>query len=194
MAVLKVTLPAGAIPVDGLQVSFKVPCNCNTFSHIAIDGEHYALCDANHRNLAACDNVWSSGALLSVVLDVANKCAYLQNGAVALQHCNFVYTESNQTPALTVASAGCITLVKGAAELGVVRSLRVFDDVFRAGDVLEIYRNCKDPVNINFINSKACGPNVDSSYVRIPNVHGIAKFIFAPDRSYWIASGDVAPL
>lgn len=196
MATLNVALPAGVIPVDGLQVSFRVPCDCASFTHIEIAGSRYTLIDTNGDNMAARSGVWSAGAMLSVILDVANRAAYLQNSATVISRCSFAYTE--EPYALYGASAGCITLFADTSDTGAARHVRVFDNMFKPGDVLEICRNCSDNVYIEFTDSYASGPTVTTegtlgtSVVLIPHKYGVAKFIFMPDRSFWLASGDVA--
>lgn len=196
MAILKVTLPAGAIPVDGLQVSFRVPCGCQSFDKIEIDGVRYYLLDALHRDVTDRGGAWGADAMLSVVLDVTNKKAFLQNSAASINRRSFVSIESPYS--LYSTSAGCITVFADTAGYGTVRTIRVFDSMFQPGDVLEICNNCLAEVRVQFINSKVRGPALYrdgaaalATEVKIPHEYGIAKFIFSHDRSCWIASGDV---
>ena len=80
MSKVRVTLPGGEIPVNGKQVSFIAPCTCAGTRCLHIDGIDYSIVDAigNPPNHA-----WVEGAIVTVVLDVDNAKAYLQNGAIA---------------------------------------------------------------------------------------------------------------
>lgn len=82
MSMIRVTLPAGEIPVDGKQVSFVAPCNSLTAEGIQIDGEAYIIVDAIGKTVTGKGGVWYTGAIVSVILDVTNKKAYLQSSNV----------------------------------------------------------------------------------------------------------------
>lgn len=79
MAKMKLTLPGGEIPIDGKQVSFKAPCDCAAVDCIQIDGVDYDVVDSMGNTVPFGRGVWCNGAVLSVVLDVTNQKAYLQN-------------------------------------------------------------------------------------------------------------------
>ena len=79
MAKIKLTLPLGEIPVDGKQVSFVAPCDCSAVDGIQIDGVDYDVVDSAGNVIPFGRGVWSNGAVLSVILDVTNRKAYLQN-------------------------------------------------------------------------------------------------------------------
>lgn len=82
MSKLKVTLPGAEIPVTGKQVSFAAPCDCSVVDCIQIDGVDYTVVDAmgNKVTGSADGGVWSTGAKVSVLLDVEAKKAFLLNG------------------------------------------------------------------------------------------------------------------
>lgn len=81
MSRLKVALPGKEIPTNGKQVSFKAPCSCSDITCIVIDGEDYALVDACNGSVAGTANRWVAGALISVMLDVDNKKAFVLNAS-----------------------------------------------------------------------------------------------------------------
>lgn len=84
MSKIKVTLPGNEIPVDGKQVSFAAPCNSSTADCIQIDGEDYTVVDAMGKTITGKRGVWDTGAIVSVVLNVTNKKAYMQNPAKSI--------------------------------------------------------------------------------------------------------------
>ena len=79
MSMIRATLPAGEIPVDGKQVSFVAPCNSLAAEGIQIDDEAYSVVDSTGITLTGKGGVWDIGAIVSVILDVTNKKAYLQS-------------------------------------------------------------------------------------------------------------------
>ena len=79
MAKIKLTLPGLEIPVDGKQVSFVAPCDCSVADGIQIDGVDYDIVDSVGNTVPFGRGVWRNGAVLSVILDVTNRKAYLQN-------------------------------------------------------------------------------------------------------------------
>lgn len=81
MAVIKVTLPLGEVPVMGKQVSFKAPCTCTEAEAIQIDGVNYTVCDALGRCVTGSRGVWEAGEIISVILDTESNKALIQNGA-----------------------------------------------------------------------------------------------------------------
>lgn len=81
MSRLKVNLPGNEIPINGKQVSFRAPCDCSDITCIVIDGEDYALVDSSNGIIAGTVNRWVAGALISVMLDVDNKKAYILNAS-----------------------------------------------------------------------------------------------------------------
>lgn len=82
MSAIKITLPAGEIPVDGKQVSFVAPCNSATADSLQIDEGTYSIVDAMGKAVTGKGGVWDSGAIVSVILDASNKKAYMQSSSV----------------------------------------------------------------------------------------------------------------
>lgn len=81
MSKIKVILPMGEIPVTGKQVSFKAPCACEEITSIIIGSDEFALVDACKNAVNEIPEVFAEGALISVVIDVEGKMAYIQNAA-----------------------------------------------------------------------------------------------------------------
>ena len=81
MSVIKVTLPYGEIPVTGKQVSFVAPCNCIEATGLQIDGEFYTVVDTLCECVTGIGRRWDTGAIVSVILDVEKKLAYLSGGS-----------------------------------------------------------------------------------------------------------------
>ena len=81
MSVVKITLPLGEIPVNGKQVSFAAPCDCDKVTGLSIEGEIYTVCDAMGRTVTGIGGVFCQGSIVSVVLNVTEKKAYIQNPA-----------------------------------------------------------------------------------------------------------------
>ena len=79
MGVIKLTLPIGEVPVNGKQVTFTAPCSCQDTEALEIDGTRYTVVDALCRCVTGVGGRWAVGATVSVILDVDNKRAYLQN-------------------------------------------------------------------------------------------------------------------
>lgn len=79
---LVLALPAS---VDtGTLVKFTAPCACSAVTNgIAIDGETYSVADAMGKIVNGKDGVWASGAQVAVIIDKANKLAYVQNAGKA---------------------------------------------------------------------------------------------------------------
>ena len=78
MSVIKLTLPFGEIPVNGKKVTFTAPCSCMETEALQIEGEQYTVVDALCRCVTGIGGRWIAGAVVTVVLDVDNKRAYLQ--------------------------------------------------------------------------------------------------------------------
>lgn len=81
MSIIKVTLPYGEIPVTGKQVSFVAPCNCIETTGLQIDGEFYTVVDTLCECVTGIGRRWDTGAIVSVILDVEKKLAYLSGGS-----------------------------------------------------------------------------------------------------------------
>jgi hypothetical protein len=81
MSVIKITLPGTEIPVNGKSVSFKAPCSCTNATALQIDGVEYTIVDALGNDITGSIGYWEKDAIITVVLDVTNARAYLQNSA-----------------------------------------------------------------------------------------------------------------
>lgn len=81
MSVIKVTLPLGEIPAEGKQVSFKAPCPCDVTEAIQIEGVNYTVCDALGKCVTGVGGMWDVGSIVTVILSVEQKKAYIQNNA-----------------------------------------------------------------------------------------------------------------
>ena len=81
MSVIKVTLPPGEIPAEGKMVSFKAPCTCTVTDGIEIEGVTYTVCDALGKCVTGVGGVWDTGSVVTVVLSMEQKKAYVQNNA-----------------------------------------------------------------------------------------------------------------
>lgn len=74
--------------VDGKQISFTCPKDSFDTTAIILEGEEYELVDARGRNLSRHQSSWKAGAMVSVIIDMKNKLAYVQNTA----HRHFYYS------------------------------------------------------------------------------------------------------
>ena len=81
MSVIKVTLPPGEIPAEGKMVSFKAPCTCTVTDGIEIEGVTYTVCDALGKCVTGVGGVWDTGSVVTVVLSLEQRKAYVQNNA-----------------------------------------------------------------------------------------------------------------
>lgn len=86
MSLINLTLPTGEVAVQGKQVTFIAPCDSKTCTGLKIDGVSYSLVDAGGFKVEGINNVWEKDATLSVILDTANKKAYVQNPVSAKYH------------------------------------------------------------------------------------------------------------
>ncbi len=85
MANIKIEL--GHPIIDGMPLSFRAPCNCNQVTGIKVewqDGDEkhfivFSFADAHGNNLTGLGNLFSTGAMVRVVLDTTNAKAYIQN-------------------------------------------------------------------------------------------------------------------
>ena len=79
MATITVTLPEGVTLFQGKQISFTAPCDSTGVTGIIINNVTYTLLKANGDSLET--GVFISGALVSVLIDLTNHKAYIQNAA-----------------------------------------------------------------------------------------------------------------
>ena len=82
MATITVTLPEGVTLSQGKQISFTAPCDSTGVTGIIINNVTYTLLKANGDSLET--GAFISGALVSVLIDLTNHKAYIQNAASAI--------------------------------------------------------------------------------------------------------------
>ena len=76
-----VSLPLSVKVVEGLILTFVAPCNCSDASKLQVGGSSYTIVDAMGNVMTGGSGVWRTGSLITVVLGVGEKKAYLQNPA-----------------------------------------------------------------------------------------------------------------
>lgn len=83
MSTLTVTLPEGASVVDGKQLTFVVPsnCNCADIEGIMIGDIKYELVDATNTCIQGKVNQFAPESMISVIIDTRNNRAYIQNSS-----------------------------------------------------------------------------------------------------------------
>lgn len=75
------------ILTDGMDISFKAPCNCTEIDGIKVCyvkdkelvSQRFMLKDAHGNDLAGIGNLFMAGAYIRVILNSANGFAYIQN-------------------------------------------------------------------------------------------------------------------
>lgn len=85
MANIKIEM--GHPVIDGMPLSFRAPCNCNEVNGIKVvwqdgDGSYFidfTFADAHGNDLTGLGNLFSTGAMVRVVLDTTNAKAFIQN-------------------------------------------------------------------------------------------------------------------
>lgn len=75
----------GSVKVEtGLQINFTAPCPCaDVTGGLLLNGVTYTVVDALGNTATGKGGTWESGALVSVLVDVENARAYIQNAAAA---------------------------------------------------------------------------------------------------------------
>lgn len=81
MNCLNITLPENEPLVDGKIITFRTPCDCVMPKYLLVNNINLHLVDASDRALLGDCNVFSSNALISVLVDVSGSKAYLLNGS-----------------------------------------------------------------------------------------------------------------
>ena len=107
----KIKLSLDYAPVSGKQISFFAPCASDTAEGLVINDVEYALVDANGVSVTGINNLWNTGAMVSVIIDTGSLRAYLQNADTN------AYLEgqlANKAPAYTY---GTEDLTAGTSEL-----------------------------------------------------------------------------
>ena len=85
---------------NGMELSFKAPCNCSDATGISLDGVTYELVDASGTSLTSCSNYFVKDAVLTVIIDTENHKATLLNPNVNN------YTKTLGTPNDTASATG----------------------------------------------------------------------------------------
>ena len=83
MSKIKITLPEGQGIATGMQISFVAKCACAETTCLQINNTDYTLVDALGNNIAGAA-AWTSGAIITALLDVTNKKAYVLNAGTLL--------------------------------------------------------------------------------------------------------------
>lgn len=83
MSVIKLTLPEGESAVTGKQVSFLAPCDCTGVTGLQINNVSYSIVDALGTAISSLGSIFSSGSMVSVILDCSSNKAYIQNASSA---------------------------------------------------------------------------------------------------------------
>lgn len=81
MSKIRIILPNGEQPITGKSVSFKAPCDCKEASYVAIGDIDYVIVDIAGNAITGTDGGWVKDAIVSVILDVEERRAYLQASA-----------------------------------------------------------------------------------------------------------------
>jgi hypothetical protein len=77
MSKIKVNLPC--YPVNGKQVSFISPCSSINTECLIVNDVEYSVVDADGVSVAGLKNVWNAGAMVSAILNVDTRTAFIQN-------------------------------------------------------------------------------------------------------------------
>ena len=85
---------------DGMELSFRAPCNCADANGISLDGVTYDLVDASGNSLTSCSGYFVKDAILTVIIDTVNGKATLLNPNVNN------YTKTLGTPDDTASASG----------------------------------------------------------------------------------------
>ena len=93
MATITITLPEGVALSQGKQISFTAPCDSTGVTGIIINGTTYTLVKANGGSLET--GAFINGALISVLMDLTNHKAYIQNAAEVNVNADWNATEGD---------------------------------------------------------------------------------------------------
>lgn len=95
----KINLTINGNVVTGKQISFIAPCSCSDITCLIINNTEYMIVDALGSNIAGTD-AWANGAIVSVILNVEDEKAYVQNPASSNVDVNQVIDALPRTTAL----------------------------------------------------------------------------------------------
>ena len=83
MAYIQLTLPNGELPFDGKQVTFRAPCDCGAPEGLQIGEQKFLIVDAMGNVITGGTGAFCKDSMLTVILDVTNSYAFLQNPATS---------------------------------------------------------------------------------------------------------------
>lgn len=89
--IITLSTPESGI-TNGMELSFRAPCDCTDVTGISLNGLTYALVDASGNKLTTCSGYFNKDSLLTVIIDTDNKKASLLNPLVN------TYTQSLGSP------------------------------------------------------------------------------------------------
>lgn len=64
---------------DGAPITFRAPCDCTAADGISVNSKNFVFKDAHGVALTGMGNLFLKDAVVKVILDVTNSCAYIQN-------------------------------------------------------------------------------------------------------------------
>ena len=70
--------PASGV-TNGMELSFRAPCNCDLVDGIRLEGQNYQIVDASGNSLTSCSKYFAEGAILTVIIDTSKRTATLLN-------------------------------------------------------------------------------------------------------------------
>lgn len=91
---------------DGMELSFRAPCDCTSVTGISLDGVEYAIVDTSGEALTSCSNYFAKNSILTVIIDTVNKKATLLNPRVN------TYTKSLGSPEDEASASGSTVWAK----------------------------------------------------------------------------------
>lgn len=77
---------------NGMELSFRAPCDCSDVTGVNLEGVTYTLVDASGESLSGCSKYFVKDAILTVIIDTVNHKANLLNPRVN------TYTKTLGTP------------------------------------------------------------------------------------------------
>lgn len=104
MGKIKLTVPGKIL--NGKHISFKAPCDSISTTGLTINNVTYTMVDAVGSSVIGVSGLWAKNAMLSAILDVTNKKAYIQNAVTSREPIGSIMIGSpNETGARGVMSS-----------------------------------------------------------------------------------------
>ena len=116
-----IVLTVPSIPITGTIIKFKTPCGSVGVNSLVIGGVNYSFIDAMGKLVSDIgDGTFDSGAMLSVIVDVANKKAYIQNQSKAtpISHNHSAANITSGTLPVARGGTGATTAAAARTNLG----------------------------------------------------------------------------